>query len=486
MRLSLFWRTFAAFMALTLFTVALSTAVMAAYLQAERQATYENEVRQQAYEVAEYMAHLNTLSFVRDNTTMQYVVRSKIDNIREDYGAEIWICHYSSGIVQYLDGEWNTSEALASPAVIEQLAIIQSGQEIRVQGLFPDLGDEIVTIGVPWTYSDGYVVGAVLLHISVESLQVSYWELLVKLLPISSLALIVGMILSYILARSQAKPVRQISRAVGRFAAGDLSSRVQLSCGGELQELGESINAMAQALSEQEESRRSFVANVSHELRSPLTSMHGYVEGMLDGTIPESEHGRYLTVVNDETMRLKTLVNDLLNLSRIESGKFPMNRKPYDICEQLRRILIGFERRLDECCEDVQVDMPDVQVPVNADSDRISQVLFNLIDNALKFMPEKGGVLGLKITPLGDKVRISVTDNGRGISPEDLPHVFDRFYKADKAHTAGNGTGLGLAIAKSILDQHGEHIVVRSGSGCTEFAFWLEAAKTGDMQQRML
>ncbi len=477
MRLSLFWRTFAAFMVLTLLTVGLSTAVMAAYLQAERQSTYENEVRQQAYEVARYMAHLNTISFVRDNTTMQYIIRSKIGTIKDDYGAEIWIANYSSGIVQYLDGEWNTSEDIASPAVIEQLAIIQSGQEIRVQGLFPDLGEEIVTIGVPWYYSDGHVVGAVLLHISVESLQVSYWALLIKLLPISSISLVVGMVLSYILARSQAKPVRQISRAVGRFAAGDLSSRVVLECGGELQELGDSINDMAQALSEIEESRRSFVANVSHELRSPLTSMHGYVQGMLDGTIPPEDHGRYLAVVNDETRRLKVLVNDLLNLSRIESGKFPMNKQPYDVCEQLRRILIGFEQRLDERCDDVQVDMPDNQMMVNADSDRISQVIFNLIDNALKFMPESSGVLRLEVKPLGAKVRIGIADNGGGISAEDLPHVFDRFYKADKAHTSGNGTGLGLAIAKSILDQHGERIVAHSDENGTEFAFWLEAVK---------
>ena len=477
MRLPLFWRTFAAFMALTLFTVGLSTLVMAAYLQAERQNTYENEVRQQAYEVADYMSHLNAISFVRDNTTMQYVIRSKIGSIKDDYGAEIWIANYSSGIVQYLDGEWNTSEDIASPAVVEQLAIIQSGREIRVQGLFPDLGDEIVTIGVPWTYSDGYVVGAVLLHISVESLKVSYWELIWKLMPISSLALAVGMVLSYILARSQSKPVKQISRAVGKFAAGDLTSRVELYCGGELQELGDSINDMAQALSELEDSRRSFVANVSHELRSPLTSMHGYVQGMLDGTIPPEEHERYLAVVDDETRRLKVLVNDLLNLSRIESGKFPMKKQPYDICEQVRRILIGFERRLDQRCEDVQVNMPENQTMVNADSDRISQVLFNLIDNALKFMPENGGVLRLEVVPAGEKVKVTVADNGSGISHEDLPHVFERFYKADKAHTSGNGTGLGLAIAKSIMDQHGERIVVRSGSEGTVFDFWLEAVK---------
>lgn len=478
MRISLFWRTFAAFMALTLFTVSLCTGVMAVYMQAERQATYENEVRQQAYEVADYMAHLNAISFVRDNTTMQYIIRSKIGRINDEYGAEIWIVNYSSGIVQYLDGEWNTSEEIASPAVQEQFALIQRGREIRVQGLFPHLGDEIVTIGVPWEYSDGYVVGAVLLHISVESLRVSFGSLLVKLMPIYCLALALGMLLSYVLAGSQARPIKQISRAVERFARGDFDSRVQLSCGGELQELGDSINSMADALSELETSRRSFVANVSHELRSPLTSMRGYVQGLLDGTIPPEERERYMGVVMDETHRLTALVNDLLNLSRIESGKLPINKQPYDICEQLRRILISFEKRIDDRGADVDIEMPDSQTYVLADRDRIDQVLTNLIDNAIKFLPDTGGLLRLRIIRDGAQARVCVADNGCGIAPEDQPHVFDRFYKADKAHTSGMGTGLGLAIVKSILDQHGERISLRSGEGGTAFEFTLTCAPT--------
>ena len=450
MRSSLFWRAFAAFLLLTLLTVTLCTGAMAAYLQAERQKSYEAEVHQQAEEVAEYMAHLNAISFVRENTTMQYVVRSKIKRIKEEYGAEIWIVSYSSGTVQYLDGEWNTSEEIASDAVLKQLAIIQSGREIRVQGLFPKLGNEIVTIGVPWRYSDGYVVGAV--------------------------ALALGVVLSYFRAASQSRPVKKISRAVKKFAQGDLSSRVQLSCGGELQALGDSINDMAQALNELEDSRRAFVANVSHELRSPMTSMRGYVQGMLDGTIPPQDTSRYLNVVMAETNRLTSLVNDLLDLSRIESGKFPMEKRPYDVCEQLRRIVIGFEGRIDARHADVDMQLPDKPLPVNADQNRINQVISNLVDNAVKFLPESGGLLRLEALRQGEKVLIRVGDNGAAIPEKDLPHVFDRFYKADKAHTSGQGTGLGLAIVKSILDQHGEKITVRSDASGTIFEFTLEAA----------
>ena len=477
MRSSLFWRAFIALAALTIMTVTLCTGTLAAVLQNERQESYENEVRQQAREVAEYMAHLNTISFVKDNTTMKYIIVSKINAIKEDYAADIWIVSYSSGQVEVLDSNWNTSEEIASDAVTEQLAIIESGQEIRVQGLFPDLGDEIVTIGVPWTYSDGQVVGAVLLHISVEQLRVKISDLLIKILPTSAIVLVLGIILSYFLARSQSRPVKAISRAVNKFAQGDLTSRVALTCGGELQALGNSINDMAQALSELEDSRRSFVANVSHELRSPLTSMRGYVQGMLDGTIPSEDTGKYLGVVMDETQRLTTLVNDLLNLSRIESGKFPMEKCAYDINEQVRRILIGFERRIDQKGCDVEVDLPEEACYVDADQNRLNQVISNLIDNAVKFLPETGALLKLKVARSNGKVEVTVSDNGRGISKEDLPHVFDRFYKADKAHTSGMGTGLGLAIVKSILDQHGARISARCEGGETSFTFALDAAE---------
>jgi len=207
------------------------------------------------------------------------------------------------------------------------------------------------------------------------------------------------------------------------------------------------------------------------------SSMKGYVQGMMDGTIPPEETGKYLCVVMDETKRLTTLVNDLLNLSRIESGKFPMEKSAYDIGEQVRRILISFERRIDAKNCDVEVELPDEACYVDADQNRISQVITNLVDNAVKFLPDANGLLKLKVERKNGKVTVRVSDNGSGISEEDLPHVFDRFYKADKAHTSGMGTGLGLAIVKSILDQHGARICVTSENGETAFQFALDAAE---------
>ena len=481
MKIKLFWRFFSAFMLVTLATVLMFSAIMSLVMQFERQESYENEVRMQAREVAEYMAHLNQLNYVRENTTMQYIVRRKLEDVHEQYNADIWIVSYNSGIVQYIDSSWNTAKDISDPepAVIEQLALIQQGREIRVQGLFRELGDAIVTIGVPWTYSDGHVVGAVLLHIGTEQLQVSVLDIFrqMLMLPATITAFLLGTLMSWFLAQSQVRPLREINSAVRDFAKGKFERRVQLDCGGELEELGESFNKMAGELAQLEESRRSFVANVSHELRSPMTCVQGYVQGMLDGTIPPEEQPRYMQVVLDETKRLTDMVRDLLDLSRIESGNFPLDIADFEMNELVRRILINFEQRIDAKNLEVEVDFDAGQRYVRGDAKRISQVVSNLVDNAIKFLPEAGGVLKLSVRREGRWVYTSVEDNGSGISPEDLPHVFERFYKADKAHTSGMGTGLGLSIVKTIIRQHGADITVRSGDGRTVFEFTLEAGE---------
>ena len=201
MRGGIFWRTFLAFLLITVFTVLLFTAVLATSLQIDRQESYEAEVFSQAREVAEYMSRLNLLSSIRENSTMQFVIRSKLADIHDRYNADVWIVSYGSdyNYVEYLDSSWNTSEYLTSEAVNEQLLKISKGEEIRVKGLFPELGREIVTIGVPWKYSEGHVVGATLdrVFISTESLQVHITDMLPMLLLAGLGVLILGTLFSW-------------------------------------------------------------------------------------------------------------------------------------------------------------------------------------------------------------------------------------------------------------------------------------------------
>ena len=478
MRDGLFWRMFSAILAVVTVTVALFTAMLLATQRTQAQENYETEVRMQARQVAEYMQQLNQLNLIKSNATIQWLVNEKIVEIYDSYNADIWIVDLSSGRLElkYIDRSWNTTESLATDSVIEQLNLILAGNEIRTSGLFPELGDHIVTIGVPWTYSDGRVVGAVLLHIPNDQLRVSLLSVLPQAaLPIAA-SMLLGVLLAFFIARSQTLPIREIDSAVREFTKGDLSRRVELHCGGELEQLGNSINRMASELSSLEESRRSFVANVSHELRSPMTSIKGYVQAMLDGTIGDEDRPRYLRVVLDETNRLTELVRDLLDLSRLESGKFPMEIAPFDANEMLRRILIRFEQRIESKSIDVDVQLAQDPCFALGDVNRINQVVSNLVDNAVKFMNGEGSLLTLRTLREGNRVRFEVQDNGPGISEADQPRVFDRFYKVDKAHTSGMGTGLGLSISKSILQQHSSEIRLRSRPGETVFSFELSAA----------
>ena len=479
MRRSLFWRTYSVLLAALLATIAIFTGVLTASRRQAMQESYESEVRLKAREVADYMSNLNTLSYVQNNATMRYLLRRKIADIYNNYNADIWIVSYDSGMayVQYLDKSWNTTQSLASDAVKEQLALIQAGNEIRVTGLFPELehGEQIVTIGVPWLYDDQSVVGAVLLHIPTASLRVGLGSVVRQILPPAALALVLGTILAFFLARSQIRPLKEMSGAVREFSKGDLTRRVDVNCGGELEELADSINRMAEELTRLEDSRRSFVANVSHELRSPMTCMRGYVQAMQDGVIPQEEMPRYLQIVLDETDRLTDLVKDLLDLSRLESGKFPLTLAPFDGNELMRRNLINFEPRIDQKHIAVAVDLAEGPLYVLADANRINQVVSNIIDNAVKFMDGEGSRLTVCTARQGKDVRFTIANNGPRIAEADLPYIFERFYKADKAHTSGQGTGLGLSICQRIMQQHGSEITVRSSDAETAFEFLLPA-----------
>lgn len=474
MKGGLLWRTYSVILAALLITIIIFSGAVVAARQQVAQDSYEREVCLQAREVADYMANLSELSYVQRNLTMKPIILNKIRDIYRRYNADIWIVSYNSGTVQYLDSSWNTSESIATDAVKEQLSAIQTGQEIRVTGLFPELGDQIVTIGVPWWYGDDVVVGAVLLHIPMKSLHISLISIVGQILPQAALSLLVGAVLAFFLAQSQIRPLKEINSAVSEFSKGDLTRRVNLNCGGELEALGDSINRMAAELNRMEDSRRSFVANVSHELRSPMTSMRGYVQAMLDGTIPPEDMPRYLGIVMDETTRLTDLVRDLLDLSRLESGKFPLTLAPFDLNELIRRTLINFEGRIDQKNIQVSAALMEGRAMVMGDANRISQVVTNIVDNALKFLQDDGtGVLTVRTLREGKSVRVSIRNNGPVIGENDLPYIFERFYKADKAHTSGQGTGLGLSICQRIMLEHGSQITVQSVPGDTAFDFTL-------------
>jgi len=235
---------------------------------------------------------------------------------------------------------------------------------------------------------------------------------------------------------------------------------------------------MADSLEKLELMRRSFVANVSHELRSPLTSMRGYIQGVLDKTISAGDQDKYLKIALDETERMNRLINELLDLSQIESGQFSMDIKVVDINETIRRVLIAREDRINAGGMDVDVDFEKDVCLVEGDPDRLQQVVINLLDNAIKFNRE-GGVITLKTWLHKDNVFVKIADQGPGIPKEEAVHIWEPFYQIDKSRSKKkSGTGLGLSIVKKIIEEHGQDIWLNSEEGKgSAFIFSLKAVK---------
>jgi signal transduction histidine kinase len=209
--------------------------------------------------------------------------------------------------------------------------------------------------------------------------------------------------------------------------------------------------------------RNTFISNVSHDLRTPMTSISGFVDGILDGVIPPEKQEYYLRLVSNEVKRLSRLVASLLDLSRIQAGERKFTMAPFDICEMSRQIIISFEQKLEEKQLEVEFLCDDDNMSVVADKDAIYQTLYNLCDNAVKFSAQRG-LFRVTVKKLkGKKLLVSVYNEGQGISEADLPYVFERFYKSDKSRGLNkSGVGLGLYISKTIIEAHGEEIWAES------------------------
>lgn len=354
--------------------------------------------------------------------------------------------------------------------------IMQYGKTIKSQGMFSgQFGSEVLTVGVPVMMNNVSVpVAAIFIHTKIQTLNIAIGEMYRHIATSAAVAMALGIVMISLMSSRISRPLVQMNEIAGHIARGNFDKRAEAKSRDEIGQLAHSFNYMAQELKKQEDLRAGFVANVSHELRSPLTSIHGFAQGMLDGTISAEDHQKYLGVIVGETRRLNKLIRELLDLSQIESGKFPLNLQPFDVNELISRVLITFEEKIVEKKLEIEVDFRQEKATVLADSDRIEQVVINLLDNAVKFT-EEGGRIRIWTHSASDRILIGIADTGPGIPEEDQPYIWERFYKVDKSHTGKKGTGLGLSIVKKIIDQHGERITLQSqpGSGAV-FTFTLK------------
>ena len=285
----------------------------------------------------------------------------------------------------------------------------------------------------------------------------------VRMIILSSLwVMIASFVAIYFITEKIVSPIKQMTYATRNFAKGQFDIKIPVVGEDEIAELATAFNSMADSLASYEYSRSSFLANVSHDLRTPMTSISGFIDGILEGAIPPEKQPHYLGIIGQETKRLSRLVSSLLDISRMEAGNRKFEKTPFDVCEMARIILLSFEAKIDAKKLDVDFDTSDDRLMVYSDKDAINQVLYNLCDNAVKFSVEQGK-FRISLATEGNKVVIKIYNEGNGIPEGDLPYVFDRFYKSDRSRGLDKtGVGLGLYICKTLMDNLQEDISVAS------------------------
>ncbi len=357
--------------------------------------------------------------------------------------------------------------------------VLESGYE-RVDLDATRLYDEgRIAIAIPAVTDSGLLLGIVVVSVEQSSLSALTGKTLRIFSITALLVLLVAFLATPYLARREARPMKEMALAARHIARGNYQVRVPTGYHNEeMEELAVAFNNMTLALQNSDTIRQEFVANVSHELKTPMTTIAGYLDGMLDGTIPQEKHRYYMELVSTEARRLSRLVRNMLDVSRLKDQGIPEDNKvDFDICEAAGQALLSFEQRINRKNLNVEIDMPDYGITVHALPDAVTQVLYNLMDNSVKFVNE-GGTLWVRAESRGNKALVTVGNTGPTISPAELPLLFDRFHKTDKSRSDDrDGAGLGLYIVKTIVNAHGEDIYVTSREGRTEFIFTMPLGK---------
>ena len=411
----------------------------------------------------------------------------------------------NNDVVYQLDGErlepllWLLSEAVDATVLVTDangLVLMTAGDPdakafentVSLEKIIKNIDDEyyaINTLGdlyeerhynaaVPVTLEGGVILGYVFASAPADAFSQTLKSNLRIYLYSVLFALVLSLAFVWLMTDRFVRPLRQMAAASRSFARGDFSARVKVKGKDEVAQLGEALNNMAVSLSSVEMMRRSFIANVSHELKTPMTTIAGFIDGMLDGTIPQEKQAQYMKVVSDEVKRLSRLVRAMLDLSRIDSGEVKMNTVTMELTEMVCNVLVASEQRIEKKRLTVTGMEECEPQEICGDYDLMNQVLHNLLDNAIKFTDE-GGNIHIRLYRENGRVYVSIRNTGEGIPADEMPRIFERFYKSDRSRSVDkNGVGLGLYIVHTVVRLHGGEIVVRSVQGeYTEFCFWI-------------
>ncbi|MBS5400038.1 ATP-binding protein [[Ruminococcus] torques] len=429
------------------------------------------DTSQTLYREAALIASDYLPSYFTDGSSID-AVQAQLAAMRLYLDASLWFVDSTGTMITSSNIE-NTS----APEAIEEFNPAEIGGNQYISGTYHGYFDEdVITVMSPVT--EGFFTkGYLLIHSPAENIDLRCRAVM---LPVY-ISLGVIYLLSFIFLLGVHfivyRPVKKISEAARQYALGNLDYEIPVTAHDEVGYLSASLNYMAAQLKDMDDYQKKIVANVSHDFRSPLTSIKGYVEAMADGTIPPEIYGKYLNIILFETERLTDLTSDLLTLNEFDTKELLLSKAEFDIQDVIKKTAASFEAVCTPKHISIELLLMPGTVRVYADRRKIQQVLYNLIDNAVKFS-ENGSSVTVEVTLKNEKAFISVKDHGVGIPKKDLNKIWERFYKSDLSRGKDKkGTGLGLSIVKEVIQAHNEHINVISTEGVgTEFIFSLSRA----------
>lgn len=453
-------------------TMTVCLMIMGASLSVAYTRHYMNEVKDELIEQGGKISNAISKAYVTGEVgNLAYEMQ-----VLEDYmGAGVLLMNKEGVIVLTSPGMDKTllGQVLAYDELVEG---VQEGNIVSLEtGSSTVFGSPMMVVGYP--ISTGSFAGIFMCR-SLPEIELSLHEMYRSGLVSLLLAFTVSILVSIVTARRMTEPMMEMNKAAKVIAGGNFEQRVEIYSEDELGQLAESFNHMAESLQNTETTRRNFIANISHDLRSPLTSIQGFLTAMLDGTIPPEKQEHYLQIVLEETQRLSRLAEGVVEMSRAQSTKIILDETDFDINELIRENSAILEPQIQEKNISLQVSLAEKVSYVRADRDKISRVIRNLMGNAIKFS-HQDGIIEVETTLSGkNKILVSVQDHGVGISEEDQKYIFDRFYKADATRNQDKtGTGLGLSIVREFVQAHGETIGVKSKEGeGSKFVFSLRLA----------
>ena len=424
-------------------------------------ASYRDTVQKALQQSVETLSVNITETYTRNSRTSEEEIAGLIRTAEQEYSSRIWL--YDAEATELYPGGENGIHLL-TPSV---RAYLQTDDYMQMGYFTQDAQQPQMCCIIRFAIEqpDSQLEYFYLAALSDASNVQAYSGMLVRSLVCCLLvAMLVFMLLFRFGASRLDDQFEAVTKVTSQYAEGEFSARVELPEHATLYPFGCTINRMAEFIEQNEDTRRNFVANVSHELRTPMTTIGGFADGILDGTIPPEQHRRYIKIIAEEIHRLRTLVNSMLNLTKFEAGEMQLRIANVDIAKLLIRTVLMFEKRISD--KKVEVEgLEDVSLVVKADEDLMFQVLYNLIENAVKFVNE-GGTISFSLNEENGTAYICVKNSGEGLADDELPKIFDRFYKTDTSRSKDKtGLGLGLSIARKIVHLHGGHIVVKSVKG---------------------